>query len=103
MRFKRVAIGLALAAVACALVGFLRRHSLDFWSNVGIEGAYFNRSVGGTSYAGVMTGNELSPFHPFDSYLWLGAAIGFALSAPVVALVSRATGHAVPRATAPPA
>ena len=50
-RIGRTAIGLALAAVACAVVAFLRRHHIEDAAG-GIVGAYFNRSVGAPAYAG---------------------------------------------------
>jgi hypothetical protein len=89
-RLYQLAAAFALAAIACCVVAYLRRHHLNF-DNFGIEGAYFNRSVGAPAYAGVFSGkgNALSPFHPLDSYLWLGAGIAFALSGLAVAVAGR--------------
>jgi hypothetical protein len=86
------AAAFALSAVACAVVAFLRRHSLGD-AVAGIEGAYFNRSVGAPAYAGVFSswenGTVFDPFHPLNADLWLGAALAFALVAAVLAAVTR--------------
>ena len=86
-RNRRAAAGFLLAAIACALIAFLRRHHLGD-SGGGIEGAYFTRSVGGPASAGVIGGTVFDPFHPLNAYLWLGGAVAFALSSAVLGLLS---------------
>lgn len=89
--FGRLAAGFALAAVACLVVAFLRRHVLDLGS-FSIEGAYFSRSVGAPAHAGVFSssgGNVFDPFAPLSAYLWLGMGIGLAIAALAILLVGR--------------
>ena len=87
-RIRRVALALFVASLACLLVAFLRRHSYEDSSGL-IEGAYFNRSVGAPAYAGIFGSSVLDPFRPLNSYLWVGAAIAFAVTSAALALLAR--------------
>ena len=79
-------------AVACLVVGILRRHHVE--DAVGsIEGAYLNRSIGHPSFAGVFGGNMLDPFHPLNAYLWLGASAAFAVAALAIFIVARVSSR----------
>jgi hypothetical protein len=85
-RIYAVASALAVAAVACLVVAFLRRHHIED-SLGGVEGAYFNRSGGPPTFAG--SGNVLDPFRIGNAYLWLGAGAGLLLAALSTALTAR--------------
>jgi hypothetical protein len=53
---------------------------------VGIEGAYFNRSVGAPAYSGIVLRSGPGLFDPADGNLWMGAGVAV-LGATVVSLV----------------
>jgi hypothetical protein len=94
VRWKLISLGLAVAGVGCALVAFLQRHvSTSSLPNVGIEGAYFNRSVGPPSFTSVLSvkGDWFDPFRFSVPYLWLGLAVGLAVGAVAVVVVGRGT------------
>jgi hypothetical protein len=75
----------AVAAVACLLVGFLRRHSLEDALAPFGEGAYFNRSGSGAPPAE----NMFNPFRIGNAYLWLGAGCAFVVTSLVLSAVAR--------------
>jgi hypothetical protein len=92
VRWKLVSVGLTVAGVGCGLVAFLERHvSTSSLPNVAIEGAYFNRSVGPPSFTSVLyaKGDWFDPFRFSVPYLWLGLAVGLAIGAGAVVVVSR--------------
>jgi hypothetical protein len=85
-RWAALALGAWAAAAASGLAAFLQR------DECGIEGAYLERSEGAPAYAGVFDSpcDELTASNP---YLWLGAAIAFALvGAAVLVLLRRRPG-----------
>jgi hypothetical protein len=79
----------------CAVVALLERHITDANApGIGIEGAYFNRSVGGAHSILSYSGNWFVPFKPLDPYLWIGAAAVCPFTAAAFALLARmATRH----------
>jgi hypothetical protein len=91
-----MSLGLVVAAVASGVVAFIERHpSVSSLPNIGIEGAYFNRSVGGTpSYTSVLAarGNWFAPFSFSIPYLWVGVAAGLVIGAAAVVVVGRGRG-----------
>jgi hypothetical protein len=92
VRWRLVSLGLALAAIGCGLVAFLERHvSTSSLPNVGIAGAYFNRSTGPPSFTSVLyaKGDWFDPFKFSVPYLWLGLAVGLAIGAAAVVVVGR--------------
>jgi hypothetical protein len=94
VRSRFVTALLLIAAVGCGLVAYLDRHvSLSSLSGFGLEGAYFNRSVGTPAYAGVFSGygNWFDPFRFTVPYLWLGLAVGLLIGALAVTFVARTT------------
>ena len=48
--------------------------------HVGIEGAYFNRSIGAPAYAGVYATNHQGLLDPSDGNLWLGAGVALVVA-----------------------
>lgn len=89
----RVAVAFALVGAACLIVAFMERHITNANTPaIGIEGAYFDRSVGGTHSIVSVSGNWLAPFKPLNPYLWLGAAaicFGIAVLAGLLAARAR--------------
>ena len=69
---------LLLAAVVCGVI------AAATWDDLGIEGAYLNRSVGAPAYSGVVSawGNSDAP------RILLGVAIGLAVAAISILVVS---------------
>jgi hypothetical protein len=88
--WRLLAALLFLAAVACAVI------AAATWQDMGIEGAYLNRSIGAPAYAGVVSTwgdtNEVQR-------ILLGAAIGLGVSSVLVL----ATALIRARRPAPPA
>jgi len=54
----------------------------------GIEGAYFNRSIGGSDTQ-VLLGHDGGLLDPRDGNLWLGAGLGLAVAAASVLVAAR--------------
>jgi hypothetical protein len=67
-----------LAAIVCGVI------AAATWDDLGIEGAYLNRSVAAPAYSGVISawGNSDAP------RVLLGAAIGLAVAAALVLAIS---------------
>jgi len=70
-RLYQLATGLVILALVALVAGYLRRNA------VGIEGAYFNRSVGAPAYAGVLN----QGFWLFRTDVLYGISVGLALAA----------------------
>ncbi|MEA2127037.1 MAG: hypothetical protein QOI80_3819 [Solirubrobacteraceae bacterium] len=81
---------LLVAAVVCGVVSAIT------WEDIGIEGAYLNRSVGVPAYSGVFAYNGNT-----GGGLFLGAAIGLGVAAALVLVVSLSVARR--QAPAPPA
>jgi hypothetical protein len=62
--------GLGLLGVALVIVGLIIGAP-----TVGIEGAYFNRSIGTPTYSSVFRESGTGFFNPSDGNLWIGAGI----------------------------
>jgi len=92
LRARSASIAFALAAVGCLVVAFVERHVTPAnVSGIGIEGVYFNRSVGSTQSVFSVWGNWFDPFKPLNPYLWLGAGAAFlVVSAAFATLAIRA-------------
>jgi hypothetical protein len=73
-RWAALALGAWVAAFATLAVAYANRNECG----IGIEGAYFNRSEGAPSFAGVFD-NPCDEITISNPHLWLGAAIAFAL------------------------
>jgi hypothetical protein len=81
---------LLVAAVVCGVVSAIT------WEDIGIEGAYLNRSVGAPAYSGVFSYNGNT-----GGRFFLGAAIGLGVAAALVLVVSLSVARRP--APAPPA
>jgi hypothetical protein len=94
-RWTAAGLAIELAAAACALAAYLLR-DFDVGEGPEIEGAYFNRSEGAPAYAGVFE-DDIGWFDPFsfsNPYLWLGAAVAFALAGAAILVMARLGGPA---------
>jgi hypothetical protein len=81
-RWSALALAALVAAAACGVVAALQD------DNCGIEGAYFNRSVGAPAYAGFFH-SDCEGFSISNPNLWLGAAVAFAVMGLAVLVLSR--------------
>lgn len=79
---RRLATILAVAALLLVGVGVIVGGP-----EPGIEGAYFNRSVGADT--AVFLGDDGGLLDPGDGNLWLGAGLGLALAAAATFTVAR--------------
>jgi hypothetical protein len=94
LRARFLAIAFAGAAAACLVIAFLERHvTTSNTTGQFIEGAYFNRSVGGSASVAVYSysGDWFTPFKPLNPYLWVGAALAFLIVSITLALQVRRT------------
>ena len=57
--------------------------------SVGIEGAYFNRSIGAPAYSGVFASTAPGLLDPSDGNLWIGAGIAVVLFAAIALPLGR--------------
>src|SRR3954470_21276541 len=87
-RVRRLCVVFAVVGAACLIVAFLERHvTTANTSGIGIAGAYFNRSVGGSNATFSVYGNWFAPFEALNPYLWAGAGAALLVAAAACALV----------------
>ena len=91
-RMKRGGLALLVVAAACAVVAFIERHVTTVNApSLGITGAYFDRNVGAPAHIGpVPPPGWFDPIKPLNPYLWIGLAVGLAVSGVVLLSVARA-------------
>lgn len=87
-----------IATVAAALAVVLVVVGLIIGEpRAGVEGAYFNRSIGVPAYSGFVARTGPGVFDPADGNLWLGAGVALAVaSAVALAFIRRDSSNALP-------
>ena len=85
-----VKIDARFVAVLCLVgVGLIVTGLVVGQPSTGIEGAYFNRSVGVPAYSGVFAHTATNLLDPADGNLWLGGGIVVLLVTTLLLLISR--------------
>ena len=80
MRLKMLSLVLGVSALGCGITAYFLRHEEP-------EGAYFDTALNGELVSEVKA-NWFEPFDYSNPYLRLGAAIGLAVAALAIFLVS---------------
>jgi O-antigen ligase len=79
-----------VVAVLCLIgLGLIITGLIIGQPSAGIEGAYFNRSVGVPAYSGVSVHEGAGLLDPADGNLWLGGGIVVLLLTALLLLISR--------------
>jgi hypothetical protein len=77
------------AGIACGVLAYVNR-TVSVGDLPNLEGAYFEGAPGTTAYASVFDGGSwFDPFRFGNPYLWLGAAVAFAVMGSAILVVSR--------------